>query len=144
MILKFLYWRQFFLWVVNKISLSWIFFMLINVIGICQNIKCKIQKMLKIESGFNYNVSEILRLWLSTENKSNRICCVIFDHQWNYFFLKIEYRTQLGDIVFNMENNIFPGYLGQTKCPNQHDCKYCETFLNQPAPSTGEHKSSTE
>lgn len=60
------------------------------------------------------------------------------------FFWKIEYRTQLGDIVFNMENNIFPGYLGQTKCPNQHDCKYCETFLNQPAPSTGEHKSSTE
>lgn len=100
--------------------------------------------MLKIESGFSYNVSEILRLWLSTE--ISQVVYVVLYSTTNetIFFLKIEYRTQLGDIVFNMENNIFPGYLGQTKCPNQHDCKYCETFLNQPAPSTGEHKSSTE
>lgn len=60
------------------------------------------------------------------------------------FYKLIGYRTQLVGFVFNMEDNIFPGYPGHTKCPNQHDCKYCEKFLIQPAPSSGEHKSSTE
>lgn len=60
------------------------------------------------------------------------------------FYKLIGYRTQQVEFVFNMEGNIFPGYSGQTKCPNQHDCKYCEMFLDQPAPSSSDHKSSTE
>ncbi|XP_062584975.1 uncharacterized protein LOC134246610 isoform X2 [Saccostrea cucullata] len=44
-------------------------------------------------------------------------------------FKMIGHWSQSAGLTFGYEDEIFPGYSGQTECPNPQDCKFCNSLL---------------
>ncbi|XP_061174752.1 uncharacterized protein LOC133183871 [Saccostrea echinata] len=53
----------------------------------------------------------------------------IVSEKGKLIFKTIGHWSQSAGLTFGQEDEIFPGYPGQTKCPNPQDCKVCNSFL---------------